>query len=134
MSKKEKAAVTQEISVLSRLAVRAGRRRVWAGRGGVGGGRPPRRLPQGDRRAWGGACGCEGGWKGARVQCPNIVGYIDAFQERGSLCIVMEYADGGACAGGGWPGERRRAAAEGDSQRVAQATWTSSCASDAAGC
>ena len=30
------------------------------------------------------------------LQCPNIVGYVDAFYDRGSLCIVMEYADGGA--------------------------------------
>jgi len=28
-------------------------------------------------------------------QCPNIVGYVDSFMHRGSLCIVMEYADGG---------------------------------------
>jgi len=31
----------------------------------------------------------------SRLRCPNIVAYVDSFHYRGSLCIVMEYADGG---------------------------------------
>ena len=31
----------------------------------------------------------------SRLRCPNIVAYVDSFHHRGSLCIVMEYADGG---------------------------------------
>ena len=26
---------------------------------------------------------------------PNIVAYLESFEERGNLCIVMDYCDGG---------------------------------------
>jgi serine/threonine protein kinase len=89
MSKKEKMAVTQEISVLSRLSVRLSPAHVATPH--LPAPTPsthrhlpttrPAQPPTPPRRP--------------RVQCPNIVAYFDAFQERGSLCIVMEYADGG---------------------------------------
>jgi len=31
----------------------------------------------------------------AQMKHPNIVSYIDSFEEMGNLCIVMDYCEGG---------------------------------------